>query len=96
MNKATIIYTKHLENRLKVRKIDYNLPLKICEEAKDRYYDEETGHHIAVMDIELYNTTREVMVAYTIQGDTLNLLTVHPLKAGQKENRVEAGRWRKI
>ena len=91
-----IIYTKHLENRLKLRKIEYDLPQKICEEAKNRYYDEETGHYIAVMDIELYDKTREVMVAYIVQHDALILLTVHPLKVGQKENRIQTGRWRKI
>jgi hypothetical protein len=88
-------YTNHLENRLKLRKIDYDLPKKIYVEAKDRYYDKETGHDIAVMEVELYSKKREVMLAYTVESNTVNLLTVHPLKAGQKENRIQTGRWRK-
>jgi hypothetical protein len=89
-------YTKHLENRLKLRKISHDLPQKIYVESKDRYYDEETGHYVAVMEVELYDKTREVMVAYAVESDTVYLLTVHPLKAGQKENRIQTGRWRKI
>ena len=48
------------------------------------------------MKAELYNKTREVMVAYLIEEDYAKLLTIHPLKEGQKENRVKTGRWRKI
>jgi len=47
-------------------------------EAKDRYYDKETGHDIAVMEVELYSKKREVMLAYTVESNTVNLLTVHP------------------
>ena len=89
-------YTKHLENRLKLRKIKHDLPRKIFVEAKDRYYDEETGHYIAVIEAELYDKMKEVMVAYTIENDVVNLITVHPLKAGQKDNRIQTRRWRKI
>jgi hypothetical protein len=58
--------------------------------------DQETKHFIATMEIELYNKRREVMVAYIIEGDIVKLLTIHPLKDGQKENRVKSGRWRKL
>jgi hypothetical protein len=36
------------------------------------------------------------MIAYTVEEDIARLLTIHPLKEGQKENRVKSGRWRKI
>jgi hypothetical protein len=39
---------------------------------------------------------REVMVAYDIDQQTVKLLTIHPLKQGQKENRIKAGRWRRL
>jgi hypothetical protein len=58
--------------------------------------DQETKHLIATMEIELYNKPREVMVAYIIEKDTVRLLTIHPLKDGQKENRIKSGRSRKI
>jgi hypothetical protein len=63
---------------------------------KKRYFDRETGHLIAVMKIDLYNKNREVMVAYVIEEDCAKLLTMHPLREGQKQNRINTGRWRKI
>ncbi|MBE7443730.1 MAG: hypothetical protein HS132_00025 [Planctomycetia bacterium] len=55
----------------------------------------ETGHLIALMKIKLYNKKREVMVAYLKEGENIKLLTIHPLKEGQKENRINSGRWRR-
>jgi len=91
-----IKYSKHIINRLYMRKIEYDLPKRIFEESNERYFDAETGHLIATMKIELYSKDKEVMVAYVIEGDCAKLLTIHPLKEGQKENRIKAGRWRKI
>ena len=81
---------------MSLRRIDYDLPKKILDQSNQRYMDQETKHFIATMEIELYNRPREVMVAYIIEEDVVKLLTIHPLKAGQKENRIKSGRWRRI
>ncbi len=91
-----IKYSKHLEQRLSLRRIDYDLPKKIFDQSSERYIDEETKHFIATMETEIYNKRREVNIAYVVEGDIIRLLTIHPLKEGQKENRIESGRWRKI
>ena len=31
-----------------------------------------------------------------VEQDITKLLTIHPLKEGQKEKRIKTGRWRKI
>jgi hypothetical protein len=56
----------------------------------------ETGHRIATMAADLYGKQGRSMVSYVIEGDCAKLLTIHPLKEGQKENRIVSGRWRKI
>ena len=33
------------------------------------------------------------MIAYEEQGEAVIIVTVHPLKKGQKENRISTGRW---
>jgi len=66
-------YSEHIKNRLKFRKIDYDLPKKIFEQAEEKYLDKETGHFIAVMSVNLYNKNREVMVAYTFHEDYVTL-----------------------
>jgi len=91
-----IKYSKHIEKRLQLREIDYGLPKAIVEKAEERYIDNETGHLIAIMKTDLYNNIREVMVAYVMKEDHIKLLTIHPLKEGQKNNRLKSGRWRKI
>ena len=89
-------YSKHLLHRLILRKIDHDLPRTIFEQSVEHYDDMETGHRIATMTSDLYGKAREVMVAYVIEGDCAKLLTIHPLKEGQKENRTISGRWRRI
>lgn len=91
-----IKYSKHIETRIALRKIEYDLPKVVYEKAKERFLDTETGHTIAVMRAMLYGKERDIMVAYRHEDADVKLLTIHPLKEGQKDNRVQTGRWRKI
>jgi hypothetical protein len=91
-----IKYSKHIEARIALRKIEYDLPKRIYENAEERFTDTETGHSIAVMKALIYEKERDIMVAYKHENADVKLLTIHPLKEGQKEKRVQSGRWRKI
>ena len=91
-----IKYSKHIEARIAMRKIEYNLPQRVYENAEERFVDSETRHEIAVMKSVLYGKERDIMVAYKHADADVKLLTIHPLKEGQKENRIQSGRWRKI
>jgi hypothetical protein len=91
-----IEYSEHIKNRIRIRKIDYDLPKKIFEQSESKYIDTETGHYIAVLDVNLYNKNRDVMIAYTLTENHVTLLTIHPLKEGQKAKRIDSGRWREI
>jgi hypothetical protein len=82
--------------RLKLKAIEHHLPKQIFDEAAERYLDTETGHFVAVMSKPLYDRDREVMVAYDMEEDTAILLTIHPLKEGQKDSRIRSGRWRTL
>ena len=89
-------YSIHLQHRLGVRKIDNDLPEKVFHEAEERFIDSGTGHFIAVKKEKIYGKIRDIMVAYIHDGHDVRLLTIHPLKQGQKENRIRSGRWRKV
>lgn len=91
-----IKYSRHIETRLVLRKIEYTLPRRIYEDAEERFIDTETGHTIAVMKVVIYGKKRDVMIAYKHKGTEVKLLTIHPLKEGQKENRIRSGRWKEI
>ncbi len=94
--KVTIKYSNHIKTRLSLRKIEYDLPKRIYENAEERFIDTQTGHAIAIMRAVFYDKERDIMVAYRQDGEDVKLLTVHPLKEGQKENRIQTGRWRKL
>ena len=91
-----IKYSKHIKTRLALRKIEHDLPKRIYEKAEERYTDTGTGHTIAVMKAVIYGKERDIMVAYKHEDADVKLITIHPLKEGQKENRIRSGRWRKI
>jgi hypothetical protein len=89
-------YSNHLKTRIALRKIEHELPQRIFENAAERFKDAETGHTIAVSKALMYGRERDVMVAYNYEGENVKLLTIHPLKEGQKENRIKSGRWRRL
>lgn len=91
-----IEYSRHLIERLKIRNIEESLPKYVFENSIEHFHDEETGHLIALMNVSLYGRMRDVMVAYLLSEGRVKLLTIHPLKDGQKEQRISSGRWRRL
>jgi hypothetical protein len=91
-----IIYTAHLKFRLKARKIPSSLPKKIFREAKEHYYDNVTGHYVAVHKVEFNYKLKEFALTYDRKGDAIEIITIHPLKPYQKMTRINLGRWRTI
>jgi hypothetical protein len=72
------------------------LPKKIFREAKEHYYDNLTGHYVAIQKLEFGNKTREFALTYDKKEDAIEIITVHPLKVYQKMTRINSGRWQKI
>lgn len=91
-----IIYTSHLEFRLKMRNIPHDLPRKIFQETKAHYYDNMTLHYIAVDKVKYEGKIREMGVTYDKKGDAIEIITIHPIKPYQKHSRMTSGRWRKL
>jgi hypothetical protein len=89
-------YSKHLEVRLRMRGIPYELPRIIFENSRRRLYDVESGFNIAVLRVRYFGKQRDVMVAYQVNANNMRLVTIHPLKTNQLENRLRSGRWKKI
>ena len=44
------------------------------------------------MEVEFYGRLREVMLAYALEEENAKLITIHPLKEGQKKSRITTGR----
>jgi hypothetical protein len=81
---------------LKVRKIPASLPKKVLKDAKEHYYDNSTGHCVAVHKLEFNNKIRDVAVTYDKKKDVIEIITIHPLKPYQRIARINSGRWLKL
>ncbi len=90
-----IIYTKHLRLRIQIRNFPENLPKEIFEKASEYFYDGITHHYIAIATVALADRVREFAVSFDI-GESIELITIHPLKKEQRERRIATGRWRKL
>ena len=90
-----IIYTSHLELRLNIRNIPYNIPRKIFREANEHYYDTLTKHYIALHQVRLEGKNREMVLVYDRKDDLVEIITIHPIKPYQKHSRISSGRWKK-
>jgi hypothetical protein len=93
---SAIKYSAHLEFRLKVREISYDLPLKIFREAKEHYYDTATKHCVAVGQVKFEGKLREMALSYERKGRLIVLITIHPIGPNQKNSRIISGRWKRL
>ena len=89
-------YSKHLQTKLALRNIPAEIPTNIYRDADERFSDKQTGYIVAVKQVQIYGHQREVMIAYEERGEAAVIITVHPIKKGQKENRITTGRWVKL
>jgi len=88
-----VVYTDHLQLRLRARRIPAEMPERIYREARDRYYDHATFRHIAVMSVVYRHRRRKVMIAHDEFSEHVEIVTIHPIESRQISERVLAGRW---
>ncbi|MBI5700914.1 hypothetical protein HZC34_03580 [Candidatus Saganbacteria bacterium] len=90
-----IRYSNHLRERIKIRELPYDLAKDILIYAIERYYDTITHYLIALGSGKYKGKKRNFAVVYKedFENKVLDVVTIHPLKHGQKENRVISRRW---
>ena len=73
----------------------YDLPKDIVNYSTEHYYDTITKYYVAVGTVKYKRKNREMAVVYKEDEnkEMIEVITVHPLKKGQKENRLKRGRW---
>ena len=91
-----VVYSQHLEFRLRLRLILPALPRVIYQESREKYFDTITGLSIAVDQADYQGKKRELAVAFREDEQKVILITIHPLKPNQKLLRIASGRWKKI
>ena len=89
--------SQHFLERLESRHIDLETAEEVFWRADDYFYDLNTGNYVAVKLMDYRGAEREVALAYNIAGnDEVTFVTIHPLKPGQKERRIQSNRWHKL
>lgn len=91
-----IKYSKHLLVRLKMRGIPYELPRIVYEEGRRCFKDTETDLEIKILHTFYFGKQRDIALTYRAYSTHVLLITIHPLKSGQLENRIRSGRWKEI
>jgi len=89
-------YTNHLRYRLNLREIPEDSPKQVFDEADEYYHDNATDYNIAVKKIDFKGKFRELAVTYEEKSKTIDLVTIHPIKQNEKENKIKQGRWIRV
>ncbi|OGM33399.1 hypothetical protein A2803_04335 [Candidatus Woesebacteria bacterium RIFCSPHIGHO2_01_FULL_44_21] len=90
-----IIYRPHLKRRLKERKFPDDYPHKIYKEAKFRFFDTQTKHHIAIAKMEYADKLRNLSISYDKIGNKIEIITIHPISDEDIKSRIKSKRWQK-
>jgi len=93
--KKAIVYSSHLQLRIKIREIDNELPRQIYQKGKEKYFDTKTGYQIVIGEAYYRDKFREMAVVYEETTDEIVIITIYPLKSYEKVSRIESGRWLK-
>ncbi len=87
-------YSRHFVERQALREIPQGLAEEVFFRADGHYYDSLTGALVAVKRLRFQGVERDVAVTYQRNlAQEIIFITIHPLKDGQKERRVEDERW---
>ena len=88
-----IIYTEHLELRLKIRKIPADYPKIIYKSPEQKFFDVSEGTFIAIKKVHYNKKIRNMMIAYDKKDEEIEIITIHPITDEKIINRVVRGRW---
>ena len=90
---SKITYTKHLEARLKARKIPKEYPKRIYLEPEHKFFDNLTETMIAIKKLYYNKKTRAMMIAYKEKQGKTSIITIHPITEEKIINRIINQRW---
>lgn len=83
----------HLTFRLKIRKINKEIPQKILKKPEELYFDQVTKHWIAIKKLEYARKIRPMVAVYDKMNGDAEIITVYPTDKNEILTRVEKGRW---
>ncbi len=88
-----IYYSDHLNLRLKIRKVPKKYPKIIYENYEQKFFDNVERSWIAIKKLKYNQKVRNMMIAYEIKENKIEIITIHPISDEKIINRTLSGRW---
>lgn len=88
-----IHYSQHFLERQHLRNFAQGLAEEVFSHADEHFYDSLTSNYIAVKRRCYSGDEKDLALAYLKVGQDVIFITIHPLKEGQKERRIQSRRW---
>lgn len=89
--------SQHFLERLESRHISLEVATEVFWQADAYFYDSLTGNYVAVKLMDYRGSNREIALTYNLTGShEVTFITIHPLKSGQKERRIQSNRWYRL
>ena len=88
-----IRFSQHFAERQRLRDIPDGLAETILRDANGHYRNGISGWNVAIKRMAFQGKERDVALTYTVDRNEIVLITIHPLKEGQKDQRIKSGRW---
>ena len=85
--------TAHFLRRCKMRGISEQIINELVYQYDEIFKDKITNNLIFIKKFKWTNKERNIILVTQIKEQDLFLITIHPLKENQKQNRIENGRW---
>lgn len=83
----------HFKRRCKLRKISDQDIDELINEYDELFFDNGTNYLIFLKKKSWIGKDRNIILVAQIKDEGLHLISFHPLKENQKENRIKSGRW---
>lgn len=90
-----VIYTEHLNLRLKLRNIPSDYPKLVYQNPEQEFIDDWEGSYIAIKKLKYNGKLRNIMIAYEEKDSKIQIITIHPITEEKIISRLIIGRWRK-
>lgn len=90
-----IIQKPHLKIRLKERRIPTDYPKRIVEFPEQKFFDTLANRYIAIKKLYFEGERRNILAAYDIIENTIEIVTIHVISSKEIKNKVHSGRWEK-
>ena len=88
-----IRFSQHFADRQRLRDIPDGLAEAILRDADGHYRNGMSGWNVATKRMVFQGKERDVALTYMVDRNEIVLITIHPLKEGQKDQRIKSGRW---